>query len=259
MDDSEPLLTPREREFLASNPHVAIADPPADPSVKPARVGVGGWLGFLAISLVVLGPLVTVAMTAAEISNLKSLNPDAAATPQWSNAVAVSWATVIAYSAISIFAGYRLFKHHVWRTVPIVIACMWIAGPGVGILSLMAMDDMSGGNVTAGDVGAGLGKSIVSCFGWTLYLLLSRRVKNTYKSSDREPLGKRWMSLDRSRRQYVFFALCWIILSFLYYTFVAPPDPYSDDAGPNMWAVILLPPVLLGIGTWAYNKFVGGA
>ena len=175
-EESAPLLTPRERDFLARNPETTIIDPPTDSAAMLELKGVEGWLGFLAVSLVMLGPLITSAITAVDINDLKSLYPETVGTPQWNNVVAGSWAATIAYSAISIFAGYRLFKHHVPRTVPIVIACMWVDGPILGILTFAMFegDARAGGDVA---------RSVITTGVWTAYLLRSKRVKNTYGRS----------------------------------------------------------------------------
>ena len=245
-------LTTRERALFDANPDSELITTPSK------LTGVAGWLGLLAISLVALGPLLTVAFTASEIGSLKAQFPGVVGSPHWNTAVAVSWAATLAYCSLSVFAGYRLFKHHVRSTVPIVIACLWILwifGPG----SLIAVQYMSGGNTVAADIGADFGRAFISCFGWTLYLLFSKRVKNTYKTSEAASLGERLRGLDRAKRQYIFFSVCWLVLSLIYFTFLSPPDPYADELGPNMWAIILLPPILLGIGAWAYERFVGSS
>jgi hypothetical protein len=179
-DETEPLLTPRERDFLARNPSAEIVDSQTNPAAKPALEGVEGWLGFLAISLVFLGPVITLAMTAFAISDLKSSYASAVDTTQFRSLEAAVWVATLAYCAISIFAGYRLFKHRVPSTIPIVIVCMWIAGPLIGILAMTLFE---------GDVSAGsdLARSFITTGGWTAYLLLSKRVKNTYRSPAPDP------------------------------------------------------------------------
>lgn len=182
MDEGDgQLLTPRERAVLERNPTAKlVADPTGSAqkhasSHKPELYGVGGWLAFLAISLSVLGPLVSIAATGSEIARMESQFPQQVGSSEWTMAVGVAWAITLAYCAISIFAGYRLFKHHVPSTVPIVIGCIWVAGPVLGIIAVL----FAGSDQTAS---AEVIKSIISCSIWTAYLLRSRRVKNTYIS-----------------------------------------------------------------------------
>lgn len=256
-DKDEPLLTPLQRAYLEANPEASLTESAKVEATDQPRklVGVEGWLYFFGISLFALGPLLTVAITASELSNLKALYPEAVGSSQWNSAVAAGWTATGIYCAISVFTGWRIFKRIMPSTIPIVVACIWLMGPGLGIISLMVAQDSGGANIAA-DAGAGLGRPLVYCVIWTIYLLRSKRVKNTYwsevapvKSSDR---------FNRPARQFIFFAVCWIVLAFSYFTFISPPTPYNDDA-PNMWAIVLLPPVFVGVGAWAYRKFVGSS
>ena len=263
-DEPEPLLTQRERDFLARNPGGSLSKSATDAASKPELrskpelKGVSGWLAFLVISFVALGPLITLFMTALEVSQVRSQYPTAIGTELWNKVEALTWFAALSYCAISIFAGYRLIKHHVRSTVPIVILCMWISGPGISFIILMIFQELSAGKFASSEAGADIGRSLISCIGWTLYLLLSKRVNNTYYSSARIPLRKRWTDLDRTNRQFFFFSGCWIILTFIYFNVVSPPDSY-DDAEPNMWVVIFLPPFLIGLGAWAYQVLVGSS
>jgi Protein of unknown function (DUF2569) len=257
-DKDEPLLTPLQRAYLEANPEASLTESAKEEATSQPRklAGVEGWLYFFGISLFALGPLLTVVMTAAEFSNLKVLYPDAVGSSQWNSAVAAGWIATGIYCAISMFAGWRIFKRLVPSTIPIVIACIWFMGPGLGVIGLMVAQDISGGANTAADAGAAFGRPLVYCIIWTIYLLRSKRVKNTYRGvSIAAPWSER---LNRPARQVIFFSLCWVVLSFSYFTFVSPPDTYADDA-PNMWAIILLPPLVIGAGAWVYRKFVGSS
>lgn len=252
------LLTPLQRAYLEANPEASLAEgPEAGASDQPQELaGVEGWLYFFGISLIALGPLLTIATTVLEFSDLKALYPDAVGSPRWDAAVTADWIGTAMYCAISMFAGWRIFKRLVPSTIPIVIACIWLMGPGLGVVGLMVVQDISGDASTAANAGAELGRPIVYCFIWTIYLLRSKRVKNTYR---RQSAHVRWSDrLSRTTRQFIFFSVCWIVLTFSYFTFISPPDPYAGDA-PNAWAIILLPPLLVATGSWAYRKFVGGS
>ena len=258
-NEPEELLTPRQKAYLEANPEAHLTNSAkTELHEAPAKyVGMGGWLQFLAISLVALGPIITVATTVSDYTELTALYPNLVGSPAWESALQIDVLSTTGYCMISMFAGWCLFKRSVPSTVPIVITCIWVAGPGLAILSLMAFQDMSGGNATAASAGAGFGRPFVYSIIWTTYLLRSRRVKNTYYGSVRMPLKERLEGLDRKKRKIIFFSLCWMIIATLFYTFIAPPDAYAEKPGPSMWAVIFLPPILLVIGIWAYRKFVG--
>jgi Protein of unknown function (DUF2569) len=177
-ENPEPLLTAREREFLSNNSEGSLVQAMSVPEASPALVGVAGWLAFLAFSLTFLGPLVTLGRTAADISTAERTNPGLAGSSDWSSLVAMAWLFSIIYCAITIFAGYRLYKHHVPNTVPIVLACLWTAGPALALIGLLAF-----GSDEAAI--ADLVRTIFTTGIWTAYLLLSKRVKNTY--SDPQP------------------------------------------------------------------------
>lgn len=257
-EDNKPLLTPLQRAYLERNPEASLieTEKPDGTDRKPEPIGVQGWLSFFGVSLIALGPLITIATTAAEFASLGSQYPSAVGSSQWNTAVAAGWSATVIYCAISIFAGWRIFNRLVPTTIPIVIACIWLMGPVLAIVSLIVVQDVSGGDVTNADAGSALGRPLVYCTIWTIYLLRSKRVKNTYRGQIKDAGWLEW--LNRSARQFIFFSACWIVVSFSYFTFVSPPDPYANDA-PNSWAIILLPPLLVGAGIWAYRKFVGSA
>lgn len=177
MDDAEGLqLTPREKTALERNPSATIVGAAIAPPTEPELHGVGGWLFFLALSLTVLGPLLTLSLTGSQVVQLEAQYPDAVGSPEWSFMLLYSWGFALTYCAISIFAGYRLFSHLVSQTIPIVIGCLWAAGPLLGLIDLV---------VSQGDAQAAAEfvRSIISVSIWTAYLLKSRRVRNTYRSS----------------------------------------------------------------------------
>lgn len=257
-EDNEPLLTPLQRAYLEANPEATLTKSAgAEATDQPRELaGVEGWLYFFGISLFALGPLITVVMAAAELSKLEDIYPRSVGSSQWNSTIVAVWTATAIYCAISIFAGWRIFMRRVPATIPIVIACIWLMGPGLAVVVMMVAQDISGGGVTATDVGSYFGRPLVYCTIWTAYLLRSERVKNTYRGhNDYVPLVKK---LNRSTRKFIFFSVCWIVLSFSYFTFVSPPDSFADNT-PNMWAIILLPPLFVGAGAWCYRKFVGGA
>ena len=177
MDDGV-KLTPREKAFLDANPDAEMG-----PTYSELK-GIGGWLGFLSASLVFLGPLVSIFSTLAQHSSAKALNPEISASPLWYKAQVIDWTSTLAYCVISVIAGILLIERWKSSTVPIVIACIWLAGPGLATLSLLVLDALVPGGANASDVGLSLGRPLIYSVIWTMYLLLSRRVKNTYRGDN---------------------------------------------------------------------------
>ena len=249
----EELLTPRQKRFLEENPEATLS---AVPEKGDPLVGVSGWLGFLVVALIVLGPLVTIVLTAGQLNDTKTLYPEVVGTSLWRDAQIVTWISVAAFCLISVYAGLRLWKKLVWSSVWIAIACLWIAGPLLSVASLIALDEM-GGEPNAADYGAAIGRPFVWALIWTIYLLVSKRVRKTYQRN----LGRasaKGLTLSRRARQLVFFSACWLLLSFLYFQLIAPLGRYPDDGEiERMWAIILLPPILFTAGSWIYSRFVG--
>jgi len=258
--EEEDGLTPRQRIALAQGGSSATAqtDVSNSGSFESDLSGVHGWLGFLAISLVALGPVVTLIMTGVQHIDAESLYPSLVGTSLWQKAVLLDWIIAAAYSAISIFAGFRLLKAFVPSTVPIVIGCLWLSGPGLGIAGLLLANNLSPTGATASDAGASVGRPLIYATVWTIYLLRSRRVKNTYGIiGARSDLGEgRRISLNKKTRQFLFLTICWIVLSSLYFLLFATRRELAY--GPNPWAVIFLPPLLLAVGWWIYARFVDG-
>jgi hypothetical protein len=222
-------------------------------------VGVEGWLSFLVAVLLFLGPVTTVVLTMVELNQTEELYPEVVGSALWDDAQLITWISVAAFCVVSVFAGWRLLKHHTPSSVFIAIVSLWVAGPIVSLISLAALDD-AGGRVTAADVGATIGRPLVWATIWTLYLVFSRRVKNTYLAG--QTLGTAaiapWRSVSKRSRQLVFFSLCWLVLSFLYFQLFEPMGRYpNDEEVETMWMIVLLPPFLLIIGSWAYRRIVG--
>jgi uncharacterized protein DUF2569 len=221
--------------------------------------GVAGWLGLLVASLIVLGPVLSIVTTALSLADTERLYPGVQYSPLWKDAQIITWTSVGAYCFVSIYAGVRLLRKHVPSSVGIAIICLWLAGPLLAIAGLIALNQ-AGADTDAADAGAALGRPIVWATLWTLYLVFSKRVRTTYfrGASLKSALKGRWSAATRRSRQLIFFSLCWVIGSFLYFHIVAPLVAYPEPGEvKRMWAIILLPPFLLWAGAWSYSHFVG--
>lgn len=142
--------------------------------------GVGGWLGFFVVVIAIFSPLRIL------ITTYTSLHADPevalAYGSLWDRLVFVEW--IISGSAVLLcwFIAWRLVAHHVWTSVRIAIAGIWMVAVGYravefGLVSLL----------TGIPIDALMALSVFELiqplfFGllWTAYLLRSERVANTY-------------------------------------------------------------------------------
>jgi Protein of unknown function (DUF2569) len=149
---------------------------------KKQLVGVGGWLAFLVAVLFILGPILSLLLTLGEVSSTEKQYPEIVGNELWANIKLVIWATLASQIAISIFAGYRLNSRRVPATVPIVIACLWLMGPVLNFLAFLIVSSMNQqADASTNEIAVEIFRSVMTATGWTAYLLLSRRVKNTYR------------------------------------------------------------------------------
>jgi hypothetical protein len=258
-DQDEPLLTPREKLFLEQNPGAELVRPP-DSTIttrkqEVALSGIGGWLQFLIIALAALGPLLAIVTTFGELGDTEQLHPELIGNDIWIKAKTIAWLTIAASCGLSIAAGYLLQTRRQRSTIPLAIVLMWLAWPIVSTVGFVMLSNIVGGDASAAGQ---LGQPFVFCTIWTIYLLRSTRAKNTYNCEidDGPTVAVYWKTLSRSTRRYAFFSVCWVVASLFYFTFISVPDPFADRRGPNMWAIVLLPPLLIGLGWWLYQRLV---
>ena len=148
--------------------------------------GVGGWLRFLIILLMIIGPLIWFGNLSNDFYDTERQFPQLLDDAQWSNYKLVSRLIFVISVAISFSAGYRLWKIHFSESVRFAILALWLSGPlgnlmyfvaAVFIFGLQAgakgLPDMLSG-ILGSSIGAGI---------WTAYLMRSLRVKNTYQAS----------------------------------------------------------------------------
>jgi len=146
----------------------------------PNLVGVGGWLLFFVIVLAVLSPLrlvVETAMLVGEDAELAAVFGES-----FDTIVRFEWALAALIIGVFWFLAWRLVKVHVWRSVQITIAGIWLMGPVAGLAEVAAiamLADLPMAELSAG-IGVALLQPTVFCIIWTAYLLKSVRVANTY-------------------------------------------------------------------------------
>lgn len=147
--------------------------------------GIGGWLGFLIASLMIFSPLGRLGTIVRQFSRTEKQYPQLLANAQWANYKLAIWLIVSVCVAISIAAGYRLWKVHFSESVRFAIIALWISGPLGGLLYMateavvFGIQDMPS---TMPEKLRGMAVSICAAAAWTAYLLRSVRVRNTYKT-----------------------------------------------------------------------------
>ena len=146
--------------------------------------GVGGWLRFLIIILMVLNPIMGLGSLTRELHDVESQLPQLTTDIHSSNYRHVAWLIFAVLAAISFSAGYRLWKIHFPESVRFAIVALWLSGPLIYLLDLAASILILGLQRSLNELPRMVGKMLLSCVGpglWTAYLMRSIRVKNTYK------------------------------------------------------------------------------
>jgi hypothetical protein len=147
--------------------------------------GVGGWLAFFIIVLAILTPIRVVIATAGIYSD-----------PQIALAFGDRWwlaqAIELGLAAVNLlgawYIAWRLNSVHVWQSVRIAIAGIWILAVPLTLVELIAVALLLGISVAdiAAESAADLVRGLLFCLIWTAYLLKSRRVANTYGEDEGE-------------------------------------------------------------------------
>ena len=147
--------------------------------------GVGGWLAFLFIILAFFTPIAVGISVFALISN-----------PAIAAAYGEVWPVLqgigLFLAAINVagawYLAWRINSVHEPATVRVVIGGLWAINVGLLLVEAVAVALVAG--IGLGDMLAAsafdIGRGIVFATIWTLYMLKSRRVANTYGRSEDE-------------------------------------------------------------------------
>lgn len=148
-----------------------------------ALYGVKGWLALLVIAMCLLGPLKVIGETTANIAAAEKDSPYLLALSDWATYKQASWVLVMIVCAILFFGGWRLWKIHCRRSVYLAIASLWTANIAVFVGDYVIASAVFGqavADAAGNDIAPEIIKALTASTVWTAYLLLSRRVENTY-------------------------------------------------------------------------------
>ncbi|MDP9413322.1 MAG: DUF2569 domain-containing protein [Pseudomonadota bacterium] len=138
--------------------------------------GVGGWLAFLVIGLLVLTPLR--GLSAFGQLSLLADNEGVNLPQMVYNIEVLKIALQVALAAA---AGAKLYGSRHINTVPFVIVLLWLAGPILNALDFIAVSWLLHEQVVNGQRVGAMTASVLWAALWTVYLLQSKRVQNTYR------------------------------------------------------------------------------
>lgn len=137
--------------------------------------GVKGWLLFLVTILLLIGPLRGAWGVNSELEAALLAEPALAGTDEWFEIQGTAWVAWGFGAILSVAAGLILLLARKSWAVVVAMALLWLVGPV--LLSFTIWD--SGLEFDKTYLIA-IGKSTASALLWTLYLMISVRVKNTY-------------------------------------------------------------------------------
>jgi hypothetical protein len=147
--------------------------------------GVGGWLAFLCVIFLFLSPARTVITTWMDIGSAEQEMPALAGIAAWQSLKLYAWSIAVLASGLSIYAGWQLNMVHRPSSVRLAIAMLWGLGPGLVLIDSAILSVAFGVPLMVDpEMTRELARTFVAAGLWTAYLLLSRRVKNTYYADD---------------------------------------------------------------------------
>lgn len=148
----------------------------------PHLKGMGGWLAFLVVTLMVLWPLSGLIGIYESFAQIEQ-TVDVAGTAAWQKYKVVNWLLFIVSAVVSFLAGYRLYKAHDKESVHFAVYAIWFAGPVLSLAASMTGLILLNAPYVEGGLRQGLANivfSVVAAALGTVYLKRSVRVKNTY-------------------------------------------------------------------------------
>ena len=134
--------------------------------------GIRGWLLVFVLWLGILSPIFLIGFNFVIMRRLEQMNPDDAALMRELNWDTLLWAVTLIREGMHIAAALALYFRRNSTAIWFALGILWLSGPLLILGTWVAVEGEY--NVP------GLVRSALVAGCWTLYLLLSRRVKVTY-------------------------------------------------------------------------------
>lgn len=163
-------------EVKLKDDHAPISKGRAD-----GPIGIGGWLAFLILALVLLSPFFGAVRIGTDIATTESQYPNLLTFAPWSTYKSAIWSSYLIGSGLSFYAGLGLFASRKASAVTRAKVILWIIGPAATVINLLLVPLVIFGKLEsdARIFGALLGSIFFTTL-WTAYLSKSRRIKATY-------------------------------------------------------------------------------
>ena len=147
-------------------------------SARAEPVGFGGWLALLVVWMVVFRPVAGVYMLS-QMQADSLAHPSGIENTNWLINTSTFWIIFLFVAALSIYAGLRLWRDRSPASVKTAIVILWIYSP-VAAADLLIVRAFLEGGVGWPNAVITIVMNLAIAAGWTAYLKLSRRVRNTY-------------------------------------------------------------------------------
>lgn len=158
----------------------AVRRAKAEPALAtPSNNLVGGWLAFLILSLMILGPLFNAGRIGVDLYVAEHLQESLRQTEAWRSFKMAAWLNYFAVTAISIYAGYGLLLKRSLNVVTRAKVAIWVTGPLGSVIYGYFLPKNYLGKLLPG-FEQSLLVSVLAAVIWTVYLSRSERVKATY-------------------------------------------------------------------------------
>ena len=144
--------------------------------------GVKGWLLLLVVCLMFVWPTVSLLVFNAQNYEISIKYPELLSNNNWEIFHDYMAMILMLDIILCLTAGYCLWKKKKKSSVYRAILYVWLIGPVsnvIAIIMMLSILGLDGGNVFS-SVSAEFIASIIGSGIWTMYLLKSIRVKNTY-------------------------------------------------------------------------------
>ena len=150
----------------------------ANENLEDEPKGVAGWLAVFVTILGLISPIRIMMSLLLEFGLPWQFD--------WDPTLTFGWTINVLAIGFSIYLAYQLYVQTSWRIVRFVILGLWVLGIGVPLAVwvfafISTPDQMEG---LLGDFLTDMFRGTIFSGVWTLYLLNSKRVRNTYAKSD---------------------------------------------------------------------------